>query len=179
MIVFEPENGVARRGIKYCSHLALQARHNRFSSERFHTPKRRGWPRPLRRLRKAVIELAKSCPCDMRQQAVIDAPSPILGDVEAARKRSVLSATLCLSRACLGKLIIFIYTLQKRDRFHTSGAGSVAACDPSASCRSRTRKTMCKQTTVFWMMTPYLPFIPSLSWQIIVFHRGKKWQIGK
>jgi hypothetical protein len=42
----------------------------------------------------------------------------------ASTKRSLFEFSLCLSRACLGKMSIFIYKCSKKDRFRVGCASS-------------------------------------------------------
>jgi hypothetical protein len=80
--------------------------------------------------------------------------------------------SLCLSRACLGKMIVFIYKLLKR--------GSKCTCHICnlyiktnilpRQARDKRRETT-TQESLSAIRFPYvLTFVPSLSWQIPAFH---------
>ena len=50
------------------------------------------------------------------------------------RKQSVFEYSLCLSRACLGKKIAFIYIYGKRDRFLTGALRSSISIAKRSGC---------------------------------------------
>jgi hypothetical protein len=73
------------------------------------------------------------------------------------KRHLFLSLSLCLSRACLGKMIVFIYKLLQNGVFLTGGR-SVARrcrCQCLAACRPPDSTNL---------VSAFLMFVPSLSW---------------
>jgi hypothetical protein len=91
-------------------------------------------------------------------------PNGASGSVVPAYKKTpfVFEFSLCLSRACLGKMMHFTIKMKQKWRFLTSADQSARQLAAAGKKKKR------KQHPFSVSSLPFLS-VPSLSWQIIVF----------
>jgi hypothetical protein len=97
----------------------------------------------------------------------VEAQHPLFagGGAAPAETRPFLEFSLCLSRACLGKKMIFSIRWRKKDAVSYMRSASSVASVPELVKRTRSAQgtSSYKKTRLFLSALPM--FVPSLSWQ--------------